>query len=169
MHRPLPTDTCTYTAVLTFNTEYWLYQVHMIVQWQISTCLIITYHHRMIPIAAIIMLKNQCNSSRCMIVYVYMHERLTLYTILSHSLSCVVFSQSIMWLECGFLFLNLNHEMMNVDELSADRQSFEWLLRENLLEAMVVLYQLSKSSLHSATRKWKRVWTMNRTQNNNSK
>lgn len=45
-------------------------------------------------------------------------------------------------LEGGAMSLDLHHEMVDVDELSSNGQALEGRLRENLLEPVVVLYQL---------------------------
>ena len=50
-------------------------------------------------------------------------------------------------LEGGSVFLDLHHYMMNVDQLSTDRQCLEGRLREHLLKTMIVLDELSQSTL----------------------
>lgn len=41
--------------------------------------------------------------------------------------------------KCCLVFLDLNHHVMYINELASDWQTFEGVLRENLLEPMVVL------------------------------
>lgn len=50
-------------------------------------------------------------------------------------------------LECWLVFLNLHHEMMDVDEFSSHTQSFERVLRQDLLEPVIVLDELRQGTL----------------------
>lgn len=50
-------------------------------------------------------------------------------------------------LKVGFVLLDLHHEVVQVDELRADGQAAERGLVQDLVEAVVVLDQLSKSAL----------------------
>ena len=52
-----------------------------------------------------------------------------------------------MKLEAEFMFLDFHHDIMNVDELILDRPVLKRRLRHDLLQAMIKLYQLSKSCL----------------------
>ena len=45
------------------------------------------------------------------------------------------------------MFLDLNHEVMDVDQLSPNWEGLERLLTQHFLEAMVVLYQLCQCTL----------------------
>lgn len=49
--------------------------------------------------------------------------------------------------EVGLVLLELHHEVVNVDELSARREGAELGLRQDPVEAMVELDQLSQGSL----------------------
>lgn len=45
------------------------------------------------------------------------------------------------------MLLDLHHHVMNVDEFTADRQSLEWMLREDFLKSVIVLDQLRQGRL----------------------
>ena len=50
-------------------------------------------------------------------------------------------------LEIRLELFDLHHDMMNIDQLSSDGHVFERSLRENFLEAVVILDQLSQGAL----------------------
>lgn len=50
-------------------------------------------------------------------------------------------------LEVGFMLLDLDHQVVQVDELGADGQATERRLVQDLVEAVVVLDQLGQSAL----------------------
>ena len=52
-----------------------------------------------------------------------------------------------MKLEAEVMFLDFHHNIMNVDEVILDRPVLKRRLRHDLLQAMIKLYQLSKSCL----------------------
>ena len=54
------------------------------------------------------------------------------------------------------MFLDLHHYVMDVDQLSTDRQCLERRLREHLLKTMVVLDELSQSTLSMCGRQGER-------------
>ena len=54
------------------------------------------------------------------------------------------------------MFLDLHHYMMDVDQLSTDRQCLERRLREYLLKTMIVLDELSQSTLSRCRRQRER-------------
>lgn len=49
--------------------------------------------------------------------------------------------------EVGFVLLHLHHEVVQVDELGAHGQAAERRLVQDLVEAVVVLYELGESAL----------------------
>lgn len=53
-------------------------------------------------------------------------------------------------LKVGFVLLDLDHEMVEVDELGADGQAAERRLVQDLMKAVVVLDELSQSALYDA-------------------
>ena len=50
-------------------------------------------------------------------------------------------------LECLLVLLDLNHDVVDVDEFTAYGQSLVWVLRQDLLETVVVLDELAQGKL----------------------
>lgn len=59
----------------------------------------------------------------------------------------VIIQEETSRLEVWFVFLNLHHQMMNVDELGAHRHTAKRGLGEDLMETMIILNKLCERPL----------------------